>query len=385
MPQINSDTNFVNIKVLHLSKFFPPFRGGIETVVYELTEGFNHRGITTDVLCSNSIRKNEQEITASGYKVTRSASLFQLLSTSISPAYIYFAKKLCGQYNIIHVHLPNPMAALAMWLVRPNAKVIVHWHSDIVNQKKAMVFYQPLQNWLLKRADAIIATSQAYLDASHALAPWKSKTRVIPIGITALNAVNKTLEHSPIKKRYPDRKIVFALGRMSSYKGFDILIESAKHLRDDALIVIGGEGELLEAYRKKVIELNLSSKVVFAGNIQNEDLGAFFEAADVFCLPSIVRAEAFGVVLLESMAMGKPIVASNIAGSGVPWVNQHEVTGLNVPVGDSKSLADALNLVLSDNKLATSMGLAGKARFHAEFSAIKMLDRTLELYQSLYS
>jgi len=170
MPQINSDTNFVNIKVLHLSKFFPLFRGGIETVVYELTEGFNHRGITTDVLCSNSIRKNEQEITASGYKVTRSASLFQLLSTSISPAYIYFAKKLCGQYNIIHVHLPNPMAALAMWLVRPNAKVIVHWHSDIVNQKKAMVFYQPLQNWLLKRADAIIATSQAYLDASHALA-----------------------------------------------------------------------------------------------------------------------------------------------------------------------------------------------------------------------
>ena len=374
----------MSYKVLHLSKFFPPFRGGIEAVVYELAEGFNELDITTDILCSNSTRKTEHEITATGYKVTRCASLFKLLSTSISPVYIFYTKKLCAQYDIIHVHMPDPMAALALYLTRPQAKVVVHWHSDVVNQKKALKFYEPLQNWLLKRADAVIVTSQAYLDASKALARYRNKTSVIPIGITALKTENKTFEHPPIKKRFPNRKIIFALGRMSHYKGFNVLIDSAPLLRPDAIIVIGGEGELLENYRKQVLEKNLSDKVVFVGNVHDEDLVRFFEAADVFCLPSLLRSEAFGVVLLEAMAMGKPIVASDIPGSGVPWVNQHAVTGLNVPVGDSQSLAAALNLLLSDERLANALGMAGKARFQAEFQASAMIERIKTLYQSLY-
>ena len=374
----------MRFKILHLSKYFPPFRGGIEAVVYELAEGFNDLGITTDILCSNSIRKTEHEITATGYKVTRCASLFKLLSTSISPAYIYYTKKLSGKYDIIHVHMPDPMAAIALFLVRPRAKVVVHWHSDVINQKTALKFYEPLQNWLLKRADAIIVTSQTYLDASEALAPWKFKATVIPIGITSLKRDNKNFEHPPIKKRFPNRKIIFALGRMSKYKGFDVLIDAANLLIPEALIVIGGEGDLLETYRKDVMDKNLSDKVVFVGNVHDEDLVRFFDAADVFCLPSLVRAEAFGVVLLESMAMGKPIVATNILGSGVPWVNQHEITGLNVPVGDSKSLAAALNRILTNDSLRNNLGSAARARFNAEFKASKMVERTKNLYQSMW-
>ena len=353
-------------------------------MVYELAEGFNDLGITTDILCSNSIRKTEHEITATGYKVTRCASLFKLLSTSISPAYIYYAKKLSAKYDIIHVHMPDPMAAIALFLARPRAKVVVHWHSDVINQKTALKFYEPLQNWLLKRADAIIVTSQTYMDASQALAPWKFKATVIPIGITSLKTNNKNFEHPPIKKRFPNRKIIFALGRMSKYKGFDILIDAARFLIPEALIVIGGEGDLLETYRKDVIDKNLGDKVVFVGNVHDEDLVRFFEAADVFCLPSLVRAEAFGVVLLESMAMGKPIVATNILGSGVPWVNQHGITGLNVPVGDSKSLGVALNTILTNDNLRDKLGSAGRVRFNAEFKASKMIERTQKLNQSLW-
>lgn len=372
------------MKTLQLSKFYPPINGGIESVAYELTEGLNDLGITTDVLCSDIGRKTVHEKSEKGYAITRAGSLGRLLSTSLSPALIPLTRQLSSNYDLIHLHMPNPMAALALWLARPKAKIVTHWHSDVVHQKRALKFYEPLQSWILKRSDAIIVATPPYLEASTALQPWLSKSIVFPYGISALESKNSGDIAQKIQSKYKHKKIVLALGRMATYKGFDTLIDAAKHINDNTIILVGGGGDLLEQHRTRVNQEGLKDKIKFLGRITDEEIPAYFEAASVFCLPSDARSEAFGVVQLEAMACGKPIVATNIPGSGVAWVNQHGVTGLNVPVRDSVALARALQTILSDDELAHKMGVAGKARFAEEFNVQTMVNRTAELYKSLF-
>lgn len=371
------------MKILQFSKFYPPFHGGIESVAFELTEGLNTLGHETDVLCAATNRITTIESSPSGYRITRAGSMGRVLSTSIAPALILLLHQAGAQYDIIHLHMPNPMAALAMWLVRPKAKLVTHWHSDVVHQKHALKLYEPLQRWILDRSDAVIATSAPYLLASDALQPYIEKVEVIPLGIRPPSIYRAmTIEKArTIRAQYGNRKIIFALGRMTAYKGFDTLIDAARLIDDDAVILVGGGGGLLKFYRDRVLHDGLEDKIHFIGRIPDEEMPAYFAAATLFCLPSNARSEAFGVVLLEAMAAGTPIVATNIPGSGVPWVNQHGVTGLNVPICDGAALAESINLILGDEKLAHKMGAAGRERFCREFKAAKMTDKTAALYE----
>jgi glycosyltransferase involved in cell wall biosynthesis len=357
--------------------------GGIESVAYELTEGLNRLGVPTDVLCSHTARSTQRETSAAGYRIVRAGSFGKLLSTSMAPAMLLEAHRMCEDYDVLHVQMPDPMSALALWFARPRAKVVLHWQSDVVNQRRALKLYEPLQTWLLRRADAIIATTSPYLNASAALKPWRSKVEVIPLGITPLAIGSVADKVNSLRARFGGRKIVFSLGRMTYYKGFDVLIDAARHLADGAVIVVGGGGELLQSYRARVAAEGLGDRIDFVGRITDEDLPAYFEAAHVFCLTSIVRAEAYGVVLLEAMAMGIPVVATDIPGSGVPWVNQHEVTGLNVPVGDGRATAVALNRILENEEWAARLGAKGRERFQRELTADAMVARTLALYRRL--
>ena len=371
------------MKALQISKFYPPVMGGIESVAFELTEGLNRQGIETDVLCAHTGSGTLRERSAAGYRIVRAGSLGKLLSTSMSPAMLLEARRMCDDYDVIQVQMPDPMAALALWFARPRAKIVLHWQSDVINQRRALKLYEPLQHWLLRRADAIIATTPPYADASPSLQAWKSKVEVIPLGITPIDNRGAADKARALRERFGGRKIVFSLGRMTYYKGFDVLIDAARLLPADAVVVVGGGGELLQTYRDRVAAEGLAGRIEFVGRIPDEDIPGYFEAASVFCLSSIVRAEAYGVVLLEAMAMGKPIVTTDIPGSGVPWVNQHEVTGLNVPVSDGRAMAAALTRILQDDALAARFGAAGKERFLTQLTAESMVSRTLSLYRRL--
>jgi glycosyltransferase involved in cell wall biosynthesis len=371
------------MKILQISKFYPPVMGGIESVAFELTEGMNRLGLKTDVLCANTTFSTSHEISSAGYKIVRAGSLGKFLSTSMSPSLLLQARRMCDDYDVIHVQMPDPMAALAMWVARPRHKLVLHWQSDVINQRRALKLYEPLQTWLLRRADAIIATTPPYAEASPSLQTWKSKVHVIPLGITPIDNRGAAEKAYALRERFGGRKIVFSLGRMTYYKGFDVLIDAARLLPADAVVVVGGGGELLRTYRERVIAEGLAGRIEFVGRIPDEEVPDYFEAASVFCLSSIVRAEAYGVVLLEAMAMGKPIVTTDIPGSGVPWVNQHEVTGLNVPVGNGHAMAAALTRILRDEALAARFGAAGKQRFLEQLTAQTMVARTLSLYRHL--
>jgi rhamnosyl/mannosyltransferase len=371
------------MRVLQISKFYQPIRGGIETVAWELAEGMARSGVRADVLCSNQSRVNQRERFEAGYDVLRAASWGMLLSTSMAPAMARHLHKVADDYDMLHVHMPDPMAAMALWLARPRAAVVVHWHSDVIRQRLALKLYEPLQRWLLQRADAVIATSPAYAEASLPLRPWRRKIEVIPIGISDHEASSCSEQTTALKHRFGGRRIVFALGRMTYYKGFEVLVHAAATLPEDCVVLIGGDGELLAHYRALVDQLGLAGKVHLLGHVNDGELASHFGACDVFCMSSTVRSEAYGVAMVEAMAMGKPIVATDIVGSGVPWVNIDGHTGFNVPVRQPAALSAALNRLLQDAPLRQRMGAAARQRYVQNFHASQMTQRTLALYQRL--
>lgn len=373
----------MSVRVLQLAKFYPPERGGIESVVHELTTGLNRLGWLTDVLCAHRHWRTVDERQADGVRVLRAGSFGTLLSTSLAPALLAHARRVLPGYDIVHVHMPNPLAALALWCSRPQARVVVHWHSDVVSQRWSRLAYEPLQRWLLDRADAVIVTSPPYADSSAPLRPWRHKLAVVPLGIGDNTARTEPSRVAALRARWPGRKIIFALGRMAPYKGFDVLIDAAASLPQDAVVLVGGSGPLLGRHRARVARLGLGHKVHFLGPLSDNDLTAYHEAADVFCMPSVTRAEAFGVAQLEAMRAGRPVVCSAIEGSGVPWVTQDGVTGLVVPPGAPVPLGGALRRLLADAGLTSRLGQAGRARFEADFQAGKMIDRIAEVYRGV--
>jgi glycosyltransferase involved in cell wall biosynthesis len=371
------------LRVLQVSKFYPPVMGGIESVAWELTEGLNRAGVPTDVLCSHHLAHTVVETAPAGYRVVRAASWGMLMSTSMAPAMAWHLRAGMRECDLLHLHMPDPMAALALWAARPRARVVVHWHSDVIRQRIALAAYEPLQDWVLRRADAVIATSQAYAEASGPLRRWRGKVQVVPIGISDNRDSASSAKAAAIRQLVRGRHIVFALGRMTYYKGFDVLIDAAAALPDDCVVMIGGDGDLFEHYRRMVVRRGLAGKVHLLGHINDNDLPSHFEACDVFCMPSTVRSEAYGIAMVEAMVMGKPIVASDIAGSGVPWVNRHGQTGLNVPVRDSAALAAALTQLLHDEPLRERLGAAARERYQQDFNAESMTRQTLDLYRRL--
>lgn len=370
---------------LQLTKFYPPVNGGIETAVRDIAEGLLARDWKVEVLCSNLDR--ETLVEPGRIPVIRASSWGQFASTSMSPSLIGWLRQRQDSHGVIHVHLPNPMANLAIWLTRPTSRLVVHWHSDIVKQKHLLKLYEPLQNWLLRRADAIIATSPPYAESSPWLQAFREKVHFVPLCVQdardPASQVQRQVKAQAIRAAYPGKKIIFSLGRMTYYKGFDILVESARLLGDDSVVLIGGGGELLDSLRAKVQQAGLTGKVHFLGRVSDEELPAYYEAAHIFCLPSLMRSEAFGLVLLEAMSFARPIVATHIVGSGVPWVNVHEETGLNAEPGDPVSLASALQRLLDHPDLAHELGEGGRKRYEAFFTLEKMTDALLKVYRSI--
>lgn len=370
------------MKVLQVSKFYAPAVGGIETVARDLSAGLVRRGLQVEVLCANTVARQSEERDALGVRITRAARLGMVLSTSVAPSMPLLLRERRQQADIVHVHMPDPLAALAVWVARPTGRVVLHWHSDVVRQRVARHFYHPLQRWLLQRADAIIATSRPYADSSAVLREWLHKVVVVPIG-TAAPAPVMPADVAATRHKYGNRRIVFALGRMTYYKGYEVLIEAAARLPPDVVVVVGGGGDTLAHYRALAQRRGVAERIRFVGPLSARRVEAHFAAADVFCLASTVRAEAYGVVVLEAMARGKAVVATDIPGSGLGWLHQHGTTGLAVPVRDPAALAAALTRLLQDDALRAACAEAGRARWAAHFSAETMCAETIALYRRL--
>lgn len=368
------------MKILQLGKFYP-IRGGVEKVMYDLILGLSERGVNCDMMCAETEGYGTTRKLNSGARVLSFRTWAKIASTTIAPSMVNALREVAGDYDLIHVHHPDPMAALALRMSGYKGPVVLHWHSDIIKSKPMLKFYEPLQEWMLRRADAIITTNPVIAKESKALMPHTHKVSTVPIGIKAMT---EDLEGAGIiRSRYPGKKIIFSLGRLVPYKGYGYLVNAAASLPDEYVVIIGGAGPLMQHLIDERDSLGLGGKVIFEGRISNEQLPAYYSACDLFCLPSVMRTEAFGIVQLEAMSLGKPVVATKIPGSGTSWVNSHGVSGLNVKPKDAVEMAHAITRICDDKAYYDELSKGARHRFETNFTLDVMIDKCFNLYNKL--
>ena len=368
------------MKILQLGKFYP-IKGGVEKVMYDLVQGLTEKNIYCDMLCASEVNESYNIKLNSKGNIICTSTWKKLFATMISPSMITTLRKICSDYDIIHVHHPDPMAALALYFSNYKGKVVLHWHSDILKQKFILKFYLPLQTWLIKRADVIIGTTPKYLSESPFLQLKNLNKVSVPIGITPIKI--EQAKSKEIKDKYKNKKIIFSLGRLVGYKGFSYLIKAAKYLPDNYIILIGGSGPQKQELEEIINNENLKSKVELLGRISDEDLPAYYGACDIYVLSSIWKTEAFGIVQIEAMSCGKPVIATRIEGSGVDWVNQNEVSGLNVNPENSKEIANAIIKILSDETKYKNYSEGAHDRFLSHFTKDRMINKVITIYKNL--
>lgn len=367
------------MKILQLGKFYP-IRGGVEKVMWDFTTGISARGIDCDMLCAEFGKGQVLELNPHG-RVICLPALKKVAATMICPEMIRWLRKHSGDYDIIHIHHPDPMAALALRLSGYKGRVLVHWHSDILKQRLLYFFYRPLQNWLLRRAEKIIGTTPVYVHGSPHLRRFQDKATYVPIGVTPMAPDPEGVKK--LRARWPGKKIVFSLGRLVGYKGFEYLVGAARYLDDGYRIVIGGEGPLKDALQAQIIRENAENKVYLPGFLGDDEVKDWFGACDVFVLSSIRKTEAFAIVQIEAMSCGKPVVATRIPESGVAWVNAHGESGLNVPPEDSKALAEAIQTLAGNGEIYRNCSTRARARYKRLFTYEEMVNNVLKAYNKL--
>jgi glycosyltransferase involved in cell wall biosynthesis len=370
-------------KILHIPNYYPPHIGGIEDVCHSIVTGlpdYNHQ-----VICFNDKKTDETDI-YEGIMVTRCGIIKKLFSQSLSISFYGQLKKVFAGFkpDIVHFHTPNPLGSVYLLnLIPENVKLIVHWHSDIVEQGFLYPFYRPVEKKLLQRADKILVTSPAYVSGSRPLSFWRNKLHIIP---NTVNTQKLTLEEDDtqatekIRNRYAGKKIIFTFGRHVPYKGLTYLIDAIPDISSECEVVIAGEGPLTESLKKMSDAPNLH----FTGKLSDTELRRYLYASCIFAFPSITRNEAFGIALAEAMYCGLPAVTFTIPYSGVNWVCIDKETGLESGNGDSKALAGAINRLLEDSGLREKLSANAKRRIR-ELFVIEAIKADLEqIYNNLY-
>lgn len=388
------------MKILHLYKDYFPILGGIENHIKWLAEGMAARGHDVSVLVTNTERGDVSE-TVAGVSVVKVSRHFNISSAPIGLGMAGELRRLGGDADIVHLHAPYPPGELAQLLVHPGKRTVITWHSDIVKQAGLLRFYAPFLRAALKQADKILVASPPYVQSSAFLRPIHERTpqkiAVVPFGIDLTRFAKKpppqpsptvgegvddgSVKIDAIRARYGPGPLLLFVGRMRYYKGLHVLVQAMAQV-EHARCLIVGVGPLEAEIRAQVAALGLAERVRFAGEVDDADLPAYYRAADIFCLPSVHRSEALGIVLLEAMASGLPLISTEL-GTGTSWVNQHEITGLVVPPEDSVALAAAIDRLARNDDERQGFGQAALRRAVSEFGLEQMLGRTEAVYREV--
>jgi glycosyltransferase involved in cell wall biosynthesis len=367
------------MRVLHLGKFYPPVKGGMETIL-ELICDRTSRAVQNRVLVANS-RWATSEERRGEVDVVRLPAIAKIGAVAVCPTMPFRLAR--EATDLIVIHEPNPMALLAYFLARPAGTLIVWFHSEVIRPSwRYRLFYRPFLRFALARASRIVVASPTLAASAPQLEDWRSKCVVIPYGVHAArvppsDAVARRAEAIRREHKVP---LVLFVGRLVTYKGVDVLLDAMRGVSAVALLV--GEGPERASLQHKAKTLGITDGVVFLGEVDDDELAALYHACDVFVLPSVTRQEAFGVVQIEAMSYGKPVISTDL-GTGVAWVNQHGVTGLVVPPADPLALRDAINTILAEPLTRDAMGAAGARRARSVFNVERMTELTLHLYRTV--
>lgn len=352
------------MRILHLAKYYWPRSGGMERVVQGLAEGAAERGHEAEVVAVTAFggpRAGQRRRAT----LTRVWSFAPVGSQELAPGYVRAAWK---RADVIHLHHPNSLADVA-YALRPSlAPLVVTQHGDYPSFK-----YRLPSKYALWRAEAIVVPSKAHLALSTELRGFEDKVVVIPFGID-----ERRWELVPPPPPGNAPRALF-IGRLLPYKGVDFLLRALEQVTELRLDIVGS-GPELHRLRTLSRALAVDERVKWWGEYPDEDLPRRMADADFLVLPSVTVQEMFGMVLLEAMAAGRPVITTELP-SGVREVNAAGTTGLEVPIRDVEALADAMRRMAADGALRERFGAAGRERVRQRFSLAAMVDAHLDLYR----
>jgi rhamnosyl/mannosyltransferase len=371
------------LRILHLSKFYPPDPGGLEQVVAQLAEGAGRAGHEVRVVAATGsawARNPGERVTEPprhNVALVRLPTRGIFWSQPVVPGYIAAAR---GPADVVHVHHPHPLADLAVWL-GPRRPMVVTHHADIRRQGPARPLYRPLVRGVLKRASAIVVATGSHIEVSRELKGFEGKVRVIPFGVDVQRfAPQPALPRPACFPRDPDVPVGLFVGRLVGYKGLHVLVDAVRGT--DLHVVIVGGGPERGPLDARVGRLGLEKQIVLAGEVPDDDLPAYYRSAAYTILPSVTPQEMFGVVLLEALATERPVITTALP-TGVREVNVAGTTGLEVPVGDAAELRKAMRRLSDDAALRARLGASGRQRVLERFTLERMIAGHLALYEEL--
>lgn len=366
------------MRVLHAYKVYrPDIQGGIPAVISSLAED---RTVAHSVQCARLFglsRDYEDE----GTPVHATSSLGTLFSTPVAPSYIPALCRRMKQQDIVVHHAPFPLNDAAILIGLPaDVALVVYWHADVLSYPLLRRLVSPMTRRVLERADTIVVSGQALIDGSDLLRPHAAKCAVLPygIGLEYWRRLDATELANVAKMQRDRRRHIVAVGRLVGYKGFHILINALETI--NAHVTVVGEGPLKAALEQHAVKMGVSHKIEFVGSQSRSYIKTLFHAAQVMALPSVTEAEAFGIVQIEAMATGLPIVNTSLP-TTVPTVARHEQEALTVAPNDAPALAAALNRILDEPCLQARLGAAASMRASAEFDDGIFHDRMIMIYR----
>jgi rhamnosyl/mannosyltransferase len=367
-------------KYLQIGKFYPPQRGGIETVTYNIEEALSEFGLKNNALVfGNASDPDRHSLNADNIIRVKYKSFF---GAPFSIGYFRALKKINGQYSHIIAHLPNPWAIICLLMISFKGKLILYWHSDIVNKGIFGYLIAPFECWIIKKASVIIAPTLAHIKFSKYSSLLSKKFQIIPYPIDnyLLKIAQKsTPRNLPTPTKSKPLRLV-CTGRLVNYKGFEYLINSIPLTLKiiPCTLDIIGDGPLKGNLNRLIYLLNLKDRVRIHGTLSNDHLHTILSQSDIYCLPSNTNAEMYGMVQYEAMAHGLPIIASNISKSGVPILISDTGAGILFKPNDAADIASAIFRIAHEPGLYNRLSRSGLDSIKNKFSADKFLQELIK-------
>lgn len=367
------------------------FIGGAEAVASNLAFILAKKEHKISIFTTSADSKAEIE-RYNGIKVYRYGTNFSVVSGRFSFGLLKNPVKYPA--DLVHVHVSVPMGDIAgLWYAKKiNIPLVVTYHGDMhggyggLVRRMSVYFYNKyLLDNVLSYADVIISPSEYYINESRFLGRYRDKIVVIPNGI---NIDEFDIVYSKVecreKLRLPlDDKIILFLGMLDPYKGPDILLKAmpiiAEEIPTAKLLFVGGgvmRGEL-ERLRKRA---GVDGYIKFAGFVEESMKSLYYRAADVFCLPSVMKSEVFPIVLLEASASGLPMVVSDL--DTFKCIIEDGYNGIVTKRGDEKNLADAIIYLLENKDVREEMGKNARKKV-GDYSWERIAEETEKVYEGL--
>lgn len=373
------------MKVLHVFKsYFPDTQGGIEEAIRQICLGTMSHNIESRIF-TLSPNPEPAVITFENTAIYRQRSWVRIASCDFGGwgAFTQF-RALVHWADIVHFHFPWPFADMLNLLTATSKPRVLTWHSDIVKQQYLKQIYEPLMMHTLRGMGAVVCTSPVYAASSKALQKQalSGKIHIIPLGIHDVQRSVSMPDATACLARaglQADTPFVLFLGVLRYYKGVHVLLKAAAAI--NGTVVIAGNGPEGNALRQQATDLELRN-VVFTGHINDAEKEILLQRCCMLVLPSYLRSEAFGMVLVEAAMRSKPLISCD-TGTGTSYVNVHGVTGLVVPPKNPAKLAQAINQLLQDTELAHTMGVAARRRYELLFSGDALGQAYANLYRAM--